>query len=163
MCEVTKYVQFAPFLTQWCLWELCCPASLTRNGLGMFAGASASLISPWFKVMQLRKTLYFHLKSVTMFLLYLFSLQFYHLLLALSLSLLQMEHDFFPALQSPAAGAPLKSFSSGVFCFCTKPSHVCFRKGLPIILSLWITFPLHWFETQQCLPFPSWNKCFPPL
>lgn len=96
MCKV----QFAPFLTQWCLWELCCPASLTRNGLGMFAGASASLISPWFKVMQLRK-LYFHLNAVLrMFILYLFSLWLYHLLLALSLSLLQMEHDFFPALQS---------------------------------------------------------------
>lgn len=81
--------------------EGCCSASPTRNGLGIFAGASASLISPWFKVMQLRNTLYFHLNAVLrMFLLYLLSLQFYHLPLALSLSLLQMERDLFPALHS---------------------------------------------------------------
>lgn len=144
----------------------CCLASPTRKGFGMFAGASASLTSPWFKVMQLRKTLYFHLNAVLrMFLLYLLFLQFYHLLLALSLSLLQMGHDLFPALHShqqlelhynlflqvsfASALNPLTSASKGT-------SHCPFTVSYfstVLICSLRLKF-------LKCLPFPSWNKCF---
>lgn len=63
--RIPKSTQYEHFLLKQYLSEACMALPpLPGNGLCMFVHASVSLMSPWFKMMQLRKTFYFHLNAV---------------------------------------------------------------------------------------------------
>lgn len=172
--RIPKSTQYARFLLKRYLSGVCMALSPLHsppgNGLRVFVHASVSLMSPWFKMMQMRKTFYFHLNAV------LRNVPFvspFPSILPISVSFLL----FFPIrgmwpfscivyfAPSPALGAPFViffpvPFASGLnlLMSSSKGASHC-----PFSCELLFHFTLLHFKAQQYLPFSSWKKCFPPL